>query len=244
MVVTATLKEARKEPQDPTTSVDRVMITYYTDPLCCWSWALEPHWKRLKAEYADRIEWKYVMGGMLQDWQTYNDPMNAVTRPLQLGPIWMHASQVSQRPINSAIWHEDPPASSYPSCVAVACAMRQSTVAGELLLEALREAVMTRAENIARESIIFSIARRLSETHTNAFNFQEFKNAWDHGHGEDIFRNHLMQARFLGIGRYPTLTFTESGCRGIMITGYRPFDALKDALHHMFEQRDKKKNPS
>ncbi|HEU5148159.1 MAG TPA: DsbA family protein [Chryseosolibacter sp.] len=67
------------------------------------------------------------------------------------------------------IWHDDPPACSYPSCIAVACAMLQSCAAGELLLEALREAVMMHAQNIARESVILSIARNVSETHGETF---------------------------------------------------------------------------
>ena len=205
---------------------------------------MEPHWKKLREEYADKIDWQYVMGGMVQDWNSYNDPMNAVTRPLQFGPIWMHASQVSQRPMDATVWHTDPPASSYPSCIAVASAMLQSPLAGELLLNALREAVMTRAQNIARESVIFSIAGQLSETREDVFVLDDFQQAWKDGSGMDAFRKHLMQTRFLGIGRYPTLTFTQSESKGIMITGYRPFDVLKNALHQMLEQRHIKQNPS
>lgn len=47
--------------------------------------------------------------------------------------------------------------------------MLQSCAAGELLLEALREAVMMHAQNIARESVILSIARNVSETHGETF---------------------------------------------------------------------------
>lgn len=225
-------------------AADRVMITYYTDPLCCWSWALEPHWNKLKAEYADRIQWKYVMGGMLEDWNAYNDPMNAITRPIQFGPVWMHASQISAQPIDFSIWHRDPPASSYPSCIAVVCAMLQSSAAGELLLHALREAVMTRAQNIARESVILAIAKSLSDAHTDVFNFAEFKMAWADGRGTDAFRRDLMETRFLRIGRYPTLTFTSAASRGIIITGYRPFDVLENALREILTHKEEKQNPS
>ena len=30
------------------------MVTYYTDPLCCWSWAFEPHWRKLTARGSPR----------------------------------------------------------------------------------------------------------------------------------------------------------------------------------------------
>src|SRR5687767_9309029 len=91
---------------------DRVEITYYTDPLCCWSWALEPQWRKLRYEFGDQIRWKYCMGGLIPNWQTFSDPMNSVARPAQMGPLWMDASQVSGMPIADSIWSQNPPASS------------------------------------------------------------------------------------------------------------------------------------
>jgi predicted DsbA family dithiol-disulfide isomerase len=220
---------------------DRVMITYYTDPLCCWSWALEPHWETLKKEFNNRIEWRYVMGGMIQDWNSYSDPLNSISRPIQFGPVWMHASHISGRPMDSSIWHKDPPASSFPSCIAVKCATLQSHVAGELLLQRLREAVMTKGLNIAREDIIFSIARDLSQEDGQIFNYARFEECWRDGSGTHAFRNDLQKTRFLRIGRYPTLTFTNHNARGIMVTGYRPYDVLKEALGQMFEAEAIKK---
>jgi putative protein-disulfide isomerase len=225
-------------------SADRVMITYYTDPLCCWSWALEPHWQRLKSEYSGRIDWRYVMGGMIQDWETYNDPMNAITRPLQFGPIWMHASQVSGVSMDWSIWHKDPPASSFPACIAVKCATLQSLAAGETLLYSLREAVMSEGLNVSRETVIMSIAKALANDGDKILDYDRFVRAWADGSGVSAFRNDLQQTRFLKIGRYPTLTFTGEASKGIIITGYRPFDVLKEALDHMFEQTRKKQNPS
>lgn len=169
------------------------------------------------------------MGGMIQDWKTYNDPMNSVNKPLQMGPVWMHASQFSGTPIDYSIWHEDPPASSFPSCIAVKCATLQSEKSGELLLNALREAVMTKGLNIAKESIIFDVARKLSENET-LFDLDQFTASWKNGSGIEAFRNDLQKTRFLKIGRYPTLTFTKNNTTGIMITGYRPYDVLLDAL--------------
>jgi predicted DsbA family dithiol-disulfide isomerase len=210
-------------------STDRVVVTYYTDPLCCWSWALEPHWNKLKTEFRNLITWNYVMGGMIQDWRTYNDPMNSVSKPLQMGPVWMHASQFSATPIDYGIWHNDPPASSFPSCIAVKCAAVQSEASQELLLNALREAVMTRGLNIAKESIIFKVAAELAEKEAD-FDFDRFTSSWADGSGVDAFRNDLQKTRFLKIGRYPTLTFTNNNTTGIMITGYRPYEVLVDAL--------------
>ena len=239
---TAKVEATSREQQNA--AADRVMVTYYTDPLCCWSWALEPHWKKLTAEYADRIEWQYVMAGMIPDWNSYNDPLNAVTRPLQLGPVWMHASQVSGVHMDYSIWHKDPPSSSFPACVAVKCAALQSKVAGELMLDALRDSVMAQAQNISRESIIFSVAKRVEDNNPLLFDIKKFEEAWRDGRGMNAFRDDLKQTRFLKIGRFPTITFSNGSSKGIMITGYRPYEIVKEALDRMFEDMKKKQNPS
>jgi predicted DsbA family dithiol-disulfide isomerase len=223
-------------------TADQVLITYYTDPLCCWSWALEENCKRLRHEYQGQIRWKNVMAGMLQDWNSYNDPMNAINRPLQFGPVWMHASQISGVFMDSTIWHKDPPASSFPSCIAVKCAGLQSSEAEELLLAALRSAVMTKARNIARESVIMEIVGEVADVN-EAFDLGLFKAAWKDGTGVQAFKSDLQQARYVKIGRYPTLTFTSDQAKGLMITGYRPYSILQDALRHM-KELSKSKNPS
>src|SRR4051812_2644561 len=101
-------------------------ITYYTDPLCCWSWAFEPQWRRLLFEYGEQITFQLKMGGLIPAWNAYHDATNHVSRPIQMGPVWMHASQLSGMPMNTRIWMENPPASSYPACIAVCCAGLQS----------------------------------------------------------------------------------------------------------------------
>src|SRR4051794_10923157 len=88
-------KEDISQPQ-----ADRVEISYYTDPLCCWSWAFEPQWRKLKFEYEGKISWRYCMSGLIPSWNDYNDPMHSVSRPIQMGPVWMHAMELSGMPMH------------------------------------------------------------------------------------------------------------------------------------------------
>jgi len=62
-----------------------IEIEYFTDPLCCWSWAMEPGLRRLRSEFGDAIALRSRMGGMLLDWRRFSDPLNAVYRPAQMG---------------------------------------------------------------------------------------------------------------------------------------------------------------
>lgn len=208
---------------------DRVNVTYYTDPLCCWSWAFEKHWRRFQNEFSDRINVRYVMGGMIPDWNQYNDPLNSVSRPLQMGPVWMHASQVTHTPMDYTLWHEDPPSSSYPGCIAVKCAMLQSAELGENYLFRLREAVMTKHLNIAKYDVLKAIAADMPDN----LDIDRFVGDWKAGNGHAAFREDLKLAGYHKIGRFPTLTFSNASGKGIMIVGYRPYEMLSTAFMQM-----------
>src|SRR3954466_16223308 len=138
-----------KRVRDDPDTAERVEIIYYTDPLCCWSWAFEPQWRRLRYEFGDKIIYRYVMSGLLPEWKNYSDPLYSVSRPMQMGPVWHQASLQSGMQMYDKIWVEDPPASSYPACIAVKCAELQSKKAGDTYLRLAREAIMLHGKNIA-----------------------------------------------------------------------------------------------
>jgi putative protein-disulfide isomerase len=225
MGLTASSDQARTQRKE-----DRVEITYYTDPFCCWSWALEPQWRRLRYEFAGLIKWKYVMGGLIPDWQSYRDPMNSINRPAQMGPLWMEASQVSGMPIQDELWSVDPPASSYPACIAVKTAALQSEAAAEVYLRAVREALMIESKDVARKEILLDIADHTQSRHPDLFSSEHFRSNYGNKASQLAFREDIMKVRFNQIGRFPTLTMTAAEKPGLMITGYRPYHVLLDAV--------------
>jgi putative protein-disulfide isomerase len=220
---------SRKKYYAPDNTMGRVIITYYTDPLCCWCWAMEQHWNRLLEEYVDYISFKYVLGVMIPDWETYNDPVNSVSRPMQMGPVWMHAAQVTQTKISYAIWHTDPPSSSYPSCIAVKCAALQSAKAEHFYLQKVRKAVMLDGLNISKVEVLTNLAEQLEEEMPEIFSTSKFKEDWKGNAVRNSLRKDMEQAALHAIGRYPTLTFVRKG-KGLIMTGYRPYEELKKAF--------------
>jgi putative protein-disulfide isomerase len=208
-----------------------VDITYYTDPLCCWSWAMEQDWKKLQNEFAGNISWRYCMGGLLPSWQVYHDTLNAVTRPIQMGPVWMHARQLSGVPINDRIWMSDPPASSFPACIAVKSAEMQSKEHGEKYLGLLREAVMVNAQNIAKTEVLQAIASELKNA-DETFDVDQFNNDLIHGGGSEAFKKDLQEVQSRGIDRFPTFIVRYQQ-QAIMLTGYRPYAALVEAIYKL-----------
>lgn len=209
---------------------DRVEITYYTDPLCCWSWALEPQWRKLRYEFGDQIRWKYCMGGLIANWQTYSDPMNSVDRPAQMGPLWMEASQVSGMPIADAIWSQATPASSYPACIAVKTAGLQSPKALEIYLRAVRESLMIEGNDVSQREVLIDISAHCESRFPEVFDAKRFNEEYDNEASRLAFKDDLMKVRFHRIGRFPTLTITKPDQKGVIITGYRPYDVLVQAV--------------
>lgn len=41
-----------------------VSATAYTDPFCPWSWAAEPHLRRLEVEFGDSVAVTFVVVGL------------------------------------------------------------------------------------------------------------------------------------------------------------------------------------
>lgn len=220
----------RRKNQHDVTEKGRIKVDFYTDPLCCWSWAFEKPWRQLLANYGDRISYRYVMGGMIRDWDSYNDAMNSVTRPLQMGPVWMHASEVTQVKMRYDIWHLDPPSSSYPACIAVKTAGLQSDEAGDTYLFEIRRSLMEEAANISKPDVLLSIAEK-----TECIDTERFRQDWKEGKGRNALREDLKKVKFHEISRFPSLTFTGPSGKGIMIVGYRPFDILEQAFKQVAE---------
>lgn len=212
---------------------DRVAIEYYTDPLCCWSWAFEPQWRRLRYAYSGQIMWRYRMGGLISNWNHYNDPMNNVSRPIQMGPVWMEAKHLSGMPIDSLLWHNNPPESSYPACLAVKCATLQSPDAAELYLRKTREAVMIGGKNIGNQEILIEIGEALGNEAQEIFDAKRFISDLRQNAGLEGFREDMQKALYHKISRFPTLTISKGNEPGVMIVGYRPYDALVTALEQV-----------
>ena len=159
--------------EEAVTPAPVLQITYYTDPLCVWSWAFEPQWRRLRYEFGDQLRWRYRMGGLIRDWRTFSDPLNDISRPVQMGPLWSQARHTSGMPINDRIWFDDPPTSSYPACLAVKAAELQSQGAGERYLRRVREAVMLEGRNVTKRDVLLMLAVDLAHE-DEAFDAERF----------------------------------------------------------------------
>jgi putative protein-disulfide isomerase len=112
--------------------VPAIEASYYTDPACPWSWALEPNLRRLQVEFGQQIAIRPVMGGR---WPRFEDPQAQVAE-------WLEACDRSGMPFDPRLWLESPPSGSHPACLAVVAAGEQGEAVQAAYLRRVREGLM------------------------------------------------------------------------------------------------------
>jgi predicted DsbA family dithiol-disulfide isomerase len=120
---------------------------YYTDPMCPWSWAIEPALRKLAVEFAGELSTSYVMCGMARE---VGDPTRAASDVLE-------AADQSGMPVDARLWLAGPPRSSHPSCLAVLAAAEQGDPGR--YLRRLREGLMCRRRKLDTADALIEEAR-------------------------------------------------------------------------------------
>jgi len=187
---------------------------------------MTPEWKKLKDDFGFEGRIKYKMGGLLPSWRHFEDNVNSIRRPAQMGPEWMHAQKVTGVEINERIWVTDPPASSYPACIAVKCAALQAADLEIPFFETLQRAVMADNLNIARKNVLLELALGFSRLHP-AFDPGRFESDLLDEEGASAFRKDLQECKYLNIHRLPTIVFRFPGRTALSLEGFQGYDTLR-----------------
>ena len=119
------------------------------------------------------------MGGLLPGWKNFIDQTHAISRPIQMGPLWVEATHLSGMPMKNSIWVHNPPSSSYLACIAVKTAEKQSADAGEKYLRLVREAVMINGQDISSLSILSEVAESMAASEPGIIDPSTFKKDLD-----------------------------------------------------------------
>jgi len=209
---------------DPGLGDATLEIEYYTDPLCIWSWAFEPQWRRLRFEFDGAVSWRYRAGGMMPDLHRYSDPIKDAGSPTQMGSYWYRVRDQSGMPIDERIWAEDPPTSSYPASIAVKAAESYGFRIGERYARRLREAVALERRNIARTDVLVALAAEVG------IGAEEFRWTLADPAVIEAFRDDVKEARYRDIGRFPALILRSRSGGAALLVGWRPYDALRAAV--------------
>lgn len=206
------------------TATDRPTITQYTDPMCTWCWGSEPVIRRLRTVFGEQIEIRYVMGGLVEDFDEFYDAANDIAEPSDVAPHWLEASERHGMPVDTEIFETDPAQSTYPASKAFVAARQQEPELAHRYLRRLREAYTTQVRNVNDREEQIELAESVG------LDVDAFTTALENGTAQAAFEADLSRTRKAGVRAFPTYRIAgPSGER--RASGFTSFDELAAALN-------------
>lgn len=127
--------------------------------MCSWCWAFRPVWQVLRESLDERVDVRYVLGGLAPDCDA---PMPQELR-VSLQDTWRRIQeQVPGTRFNFAFWSRNVPRrSTWPACRAVIAAERQAAGAGGRMILAIQQAYYLEAKNPSDTEVLVALSERL-----------------------------------------------------------------------------------
>lgn len=213
-------------------SQDQLSITFYTDPLCCWSKALESHIQRIKDDMPGLVNISYCMCGMITNLKSKAISTETVKKPAQIRSVWKKVRDETGLSVNDKVWHNDPPISSYPGALAVKTAGLQSGHAEEKMIQELRKAVVLYGRNISRTDVLEDIVNKVADSEPD-FDIKRFKKDYNSPKSRKALNSDLKEAQSC-VDCFPALTLSKEGYESVKIFGYKPYEEIAESLKAMF----------
>ncbi|MBF1555090.1 MAG: DsbA family protein, partial [Prevotella pleuritidis] len=129
--------------------MSKVIITNFTDPLCPWCWGEEPYLRKIETHFPGQIEFRYVMGGLIEDLnkkKPTDETPESYYRKINISTArhLLETAQKHKMPIGTTDFqlYSETESSSYPTNIAFKAAEKANAGKAELFLYNLRAAAM------------------------------------------------------------------------------------------------------
>lgn len=205
------------------TTDETVTLTQFTDPMCTWCWGSVPIVRHLQTVYGERLRLRFVMGGLVENFDEFYDAANDISEPGDVAPHWREASDRHGMPVDTSIFEQDPAQSTYPASVAYVAARQQDRTRSHRYLRRLREAFATQCRNVNHREEQVRIAASVG------LDVNAFTTALDDGRARQAFEEDLSETRNAGVRAFPT--YHIEGPEGERrVAGFQSFERLDEAL--------------
>jgi predicted DsbA family dithiol-disulfide isomerase len=196
--------------------VPAIDASYYTDPACPWSWALEPSLRRLEVEFGEGIALRLAMGGRAP---AFEDPQACVAE-------WLDACDRSGMPFDPRLWLESPPSSSHPACLATIAAGEHGPALQAAYLRRLREGLMCGRRKLDALEALVAEAHAVAGLDAARLRRDLGSSATVERFGEQLERTRAIG----GAQALPTLAFGEDGASPPrVVRGFVPYEDWRAA---------------
>jgi putative protein-disulfide isomerase len=192
-----------------------IEASYYTDPACPWSWALEPSLRRLQVEFGGGVRIEPVMGGLAP---AFGDPLTEVAR-------WLDACDRSGMPFDPRLWLEAPPSGSHPACLAVVAAAGQGEEARDRCLRRLREGLMCERRKLDGAEALLAQAQGMPGIDAARLRRDLGSSATVERFGEQLERTKAIG----GSAALPTIAFRDQDGNEHAVRGFAPYEGWRAA---------------
>ncbi len=205
----------------------KVVITNFTDPLCTWCWGLEPVFRKLETHFPGEIEFRYVMGGLVENIEEKWDPANGIGHAdipainRQIEAHWKDASRRHGMPVKGTgftLFSREYP-STYPQNIAYKAAQMVDPKKADRFLRRMREASAAEYLHTSHADVLDSLAAEVG------LDTAAFRKHIDDGSAEKAFREDLKLTRQYGVTGFPTC-LVSYGAKNILLRGYNDYDTF------------------
>jgi predicted DsbA family dithiol-disulfide isomerase len=181
-------------------------VTIFTDPYCPWSWAAEPHLRRLEVEFGAQVRPSFVIVGL--------------PHPERLALDALDAAAESGMPVDARVFLRDPPASTHPAGLALHAVAEQAYVGP--FLRRLREAILVEGRRMDSAPALLDAARE-----TGGLDLERLKVDFGSAAILEAFGADLERGRDVAV---PSLEVRAEDGAVHGAYGYRPYEDWREAL--------------
>ena len=206
--------------------MDKITLVTFTDPMMGLSYECEPIFRKLETHFADRIEFRYVMSGLVRDVYELVDADDlkhgndfAIRRyNAKLAQIYMSEESIGGLPINMTGFElfSVNETSSAPLNIAYKAAQIVDAEKADLFLYNLRFATIVECRPTTRTSELLKVAVK------TGLDAKKFLTAFNDGSAEKLFRNDLEICARVGIHELPSY-LVQYQSNGALIRGLASF---------------------
>ena len=206
--------------------MSKVIITNFTDPLCPWCWGEEPYLRKIETHFPGQIEFRYVMGGLIEDLnkkKPTDETPESYYRKINISTArhLLETAQKHKMPIGTTDFqlYSETESSSYPTNIAFKAAEKANAGKAEFFLYNLRAAAMAEAKPAIKEDELIGIAD------ATGIDLADFLEAMNDESTREAFQSDLQFTEKENIEVFPTFII-EYENKQMKLANFRDYKTL------------------
>ena len=221
--------------------MSNMKITVFSDPVCTWCWGSVPVWRALDYHYGSRLEFDYVMGGMIEDIRTYNDRRLSIGGDIALAnrkihDHWIDASAVHGMPVcehGFRLFSQEHPSTIPQNLAFLAARVYEARCSNEVKPGAARHYLRHLQEATAVDAALTGdIDTLVDMSAVVGFVPGKFRTIFTGDVVKTLYDEGRLFARSYEVNSFPCYLVSYRG-EEMMLRGYSTFDVVRNCIEQL-----------